>query len=190
MASADRTTISAIRDEGLKIDDLIIKPLDRAVISAKVDRLLHSGRSAPARRLLDLPSLPADLSRGTFLSICSESRGDSASIRLFGFFLNDDRHFVKDLSDSVSSRSEKSIALDLVNVLMIDEFGLGMLLLVNGVATMAGKRLGMVIDETTIGGRLLALGVDQIIPVIDPLPASDEQGPMPGRYGAREVIVG
>ncbi|MEI7609886.1 MAG: response regulator [Rhodospirillaceae bacterium] len=188
--AADRTTVGAIRDEGLKIDDLIIKPLDRAVIAAKVDRLLHSARSAPARRLLELASLPGDIKRGIFLSICSEGRGDTASIRLFGFFLNDDRHFVKDLSDSVSSRGEKSIVLDLVNVLMIDEFGLGMLLLVNGVATMAGKRLGMVVDEKTIGGRLLSLGVDRIIPVIDPLPASDEQGPMPGRYGPRDVILG
>ncbi|MEI6558290.1 MAG: response regulator [Rhodospirillaceae bacterium] len=166
-ASADGAIVSAIRDEALKVDDFIIKPFDRKVVGAKLDRLLRSEKTSPVQRLIQLASLPADSRKGAFLSITSESRDEVATVRLFGFFLNDDRHFVKDLPDTISSRPEPSIILDLSNVLMIDEFGLGMLLLINGVATMAQKRLALSLDDKTIKGRLVALGLSQIIPVID-----------------------
>lgn len=189
-AAADNGTIKAIRDESLKVDDVIIKPLDRAVIAAKVDRLLHHTKTAPARRLVQLAALPAKANKGLFLTIDSESAGDTATIRLFGFFLNDDRHFVKDLPDSISTRPEKAIALDLVNVLMIDEFGLGMLLLVNGVATLGGKRLGVVLDEKTIKNQLVTLGLTKIIPVIETAPRQPGLEMMPGHYDTRAVILG
>ena len=103
--------------------------------------------------------------KGSFLSIETVSDGAIATIRMFGFFLNDDRKLVKDLPDIISGMAESTILLDFSNVLMIDEFGLGMLLLMNGVATMAGKRFEMLLDEKTAGKRLNSIGLSRIIPV-------------------------
>ena len=190
--AADTTTIKAIRDEKLKMDDFIIKPLERTVIAAKVDRLLQSGKTAPTRRLIDPSALPEGVAKGQFLSITTESRGGSAAITLFGFFLNDDRQFVKDLPDAIAGRAETTIALDLSNVLMIDEFGLGMLLLINGVATLAGKRLGMVLDELTIKNRLVGLGLSRIIPVLEAAPEAgpDQRQVLPGHFVQRAADLG
>ena len=190
--TAGTDTISAIRDEALRIDDFIIKPLDRAVISAKIDRLLHNAKTAPARRLLQIDSLPPGTSKGDFLSITTETTDETATIRMFGFFLNDDRQFIKDLPDSIASRPEKAIVLDLTNLLMIDEFGLGMLLLVNGVATMCGKRLAMTLDEKTIKNQLVALGLTRIIPLIEAAPAVPDAAaaPLPGRDDERAALLG
>ena len=162
------------------------------MITAKIDRLLHNAKTAPARRLLQIDTLPPGTRKGEFLSITTETTGETATIRMFGFFLNDDRHFVKDLPDNIASRPEKAIVLDLANVLMIDEFGLGMLLLVNGVATMGGKRLGMTLDEMTIKNRLVTLGLTRIIPVIEAAPAAPASSGavLPGRYDDRAALLG
>ena len=100
------------------------------------------------------------------MSIGIDSHGDTATIRFFGFFLNDDRSLVKEMPEQIAGMSEKSIILDLSNVLMIDEVGIGILVLINSVATMVGKRLSMIVDERTIGKRLVALGISRLIPVI------------------------
>ena len=167
-AAADGDTVNAIRQEALKVDEFVVKPLDFKVISAKIDRLLRSSKTSPVQRLIQFESLRGDIQKGVFLSFATESQDDVAIIRMFGFFLNDDRKIVKDLPEIVTDMSEKSISIDLTNVLMIDEFGLGMLLLINGVATMSGKQVGMILDDKTIGKRLTSLGFPQIIPVVAP----------------------
>ena len=164
-AAADGDTVNAIRDEALKVDEFVIKPLDFKVISSKIDRLLRSDRNSPVQRLIQVDSLSNAAQKGSFLSISSKKHDDTVIIQMFGFFLNDDRKLVKDIPDIITNMSENIIAIDLRNVLMIDEFGLGMLLLMNGVATMAGKQFGMILDEKTIGNRLTGLGLPLIIPV-------------------------
>ena len=114
--------------------------------------------------------MPADLKKGAFLSIGKETHGETAIIRLFGFFLHDDRNLVKDMPEQIASMAENSIVFDLTNVLMIDEVGIGILLLINSVASMAGKKLSMITDDRTIGKRLAALGLTKLIPVIDKTP--------------------
>ena len=164
-AAADTETINAIRNEGLKVDEFVIKPLDFKVVSAKVDRLFRTGNANVAQRTLNSSAIRDNAMKGSFLSIETVSDGAIATIRMFGFFLNDDRKLVKDLPDIISGMAESTILLDFSNVLMIDEFGLGMLLLMNGVATMAGKRFEMLLDEKTAGKRLNSIGLSRIIPV-------------------------
>ncbi len=186
--TADRETLRAIRDEGLKVDEFVIKPIDFALMSSKIDRLLRSDRANPTQRLLQIARLPADVQKGLFLSINIEKHGPGATLRLFGFLLYDDRNFVKDLPDSVAIMPEKLITLDLSNLLTIDEFGLGMVLLINGIATMAGKQFSMVLDEKTIGKRLVQLGLPRIVPVVAPPKASPPPAaaspcsPLPGHF--------
>ena len=164
-AATDSDTVTAIRDEALKVDEFVIKPLDFKVISSKIDRLLRSDRNSPVQRLIQIDSLSDTAQKGSFLSISTKKHDDTVTIQMFGFFLNDDRKLVKDLPDVITSMTETSISIDLRNVLMIDEFGLGMLLLMNGVATMAGKQFEMMLDEKTVGTRLTGLGLPLVIPV-------------------------
>ena len=191
-ASADSALVNLIRAEALKVDDFVVKPLDLDTLAAKVDRALRSDRGNPVRRLAEMTDLPDSFRKGCFLSLVTESQGDAATIRLFGFLLNDDRALVKDLPESIAAMTESSIVLDLADVLMIDEFGLGMLLLVNGVATMGGKRLGMTLDEMTIKNRLVTLGLTRIIPVIEAAPAAPASSGavLPGRYDDRAALLG
>ncbi len=163
---ADSATINAIRSEELKVDEFIVKPIDFRLLSGKVDRLLR-GKNSPVQRLVELESLPDDVQQGSFLSIANQTSGDTATISLFGFFLNDDRNLVKGMPEQIAAMPEEAIVLDLSNVLMIDEVGIGVLLLTNSVAAMAGKRLSMIVDDRTIGKRLAGLGLTRIIPTVD-----------------------
>ena len=103
--------------------------------------------------------------KGSFLSINTEVKNDVVTVQMFGFFLNDDRELVKELPDRIANIPQQTIVIDLTNILMIDEFGFGFLLLLNGVATLAKKRIVMQIDEKTIGPKLIALGLPKIIPI-------------------------
>ena len=189
-AAADTETVKAIRDEGLKVDEFIIKPLDFKVISGKIDRLLRSEKANPIQRYLQMDSLPANASRGAFLSVSTENQTDSVVIRMFGFFLNDDRHLVKELPELISNMPGRTVILDVRNILMIDAFGIGMLLVINGVATMAGKKCSMKIDDMTVGKRLRNIGIPTIISVAEETALSlsssrlsgREQDMLPGHY--------
>ncbi len=167
--NASGDLLNAIKTEELKVDEFIVKPVDFQVLTNKIDRLMR-GMSSPSRRLVDITNMPPDLQKGVFLSVGRETNDETAIIRLFGFFLHDDRNLVKDMPEQIASMPEKSIVFDLTNVLMIDEVGIGILLLINSVASMAGKNLSMVTDDRTIGKRLTALGLTKLIPVIDKTP--------------------
>ena len=163
-ASANNETLGAIKSEELKVDEFIVKPVDFRILSSKVDRLMR-GQNNPARRLLEIENMSSDVLRGSFLSIEIDSHVNTATIRFFGFFLNDDRNLAKEMPEQIAGMSETSIILDLSNVLMIDEVGIGILVLINSVATMVGKKLSMIVDDRTIGKRLVALGISRLIPV-------------------------
>ena len=178
-ASADSALVNIIRAEALKVDDFVVKPLDLDTLAAKVDRALRSDRGNPVRRLAEMTDLPDSFRKGCFLSLVTESQGDAATIRLFGFLLNDDRALVKDLPESIAAMTESSIVLDLADVLMIDEFGLGMLLLIGSIATMSGKRFNVLVDNQTIGKRLADMHLSKIIPISEKPPE-----PKAGRDGS------
>ena len=173
-AHASGDLLTAIKEEGLKVDEFIVKPVGFRLLAKKIDRLMR-GKSSPAQRLVDIGNMPTDLQKGAFLSIGKETNGETAIIRMFGFFLHDDRNLVKDMPEQIASMPEKSIVFDLTNVLMIDEVGIGIMLLINSVASMAGKNLSMVTDDRTIGKRLAALGLTKLIPVIDKTPEMPPQ---------------
>ena len=156
---ADGDTLRSVKEEGLKVDDFIVKPLETDVLKAKLDRL--GATTAP----WSAASRNADT--GTFLSISLDSTSTVTKLRMFGSFLQDDKHAVKDVPDQVSSVSNEAIIIDMKDVLTIDEFGIGMLLLINGVACMASKITYLLLDGRTIKQRLMTLGIDKIMRVID-----------------------
>ncbi len=170
---ASSETLAAIKNEELKVDEFIVKPVDFRVLSSKVDRLMR-GKNSPSKRLVDMSSMLGNLQKGSFLSIGIENSGDTATIKLFGFFMNDDRNLVKDMPEKIASMPEKKIVLDLTNILMIDEVGIGILLLINSVASMSGKSISMLTDDRTIGKRLVALGITKLMPAIDKTSESDD----------------
>lgn len=163
---ADSETVKIIQAEALKVDDFLAKPASVDAITARTNRLLRSKKVDQILGIGHICDLPGNATKGMFLSFSMDIQGDTAFIKLFGFFLRDDRNIIRDLADSIFSSPAKSIVLDFANVLMIDAFGLGTLLLIGGVARMANKRLGIVFDERTVGKRLVTLGVPQFIPVV------------------------
>ncbi|MEI8394236.1 MAG: response regulator [Rhodospirillaceae bacterium] len=169
-ANADKETLADIQKESLKVDEFILKPINFSTISAKVDRLFRSGKTNPIQQTFQIGEMPDNAVRGNFLSISKESKDNVVTIYLFGFFLNDDRNLIKDLPETIAQVPEQSIILDLTNILMIDETGIGILLLIGSVANMSGKRVGMRIDERTIGKRLIAMHLNRIIPILPPPP--------------------
>ncbi len=162
-AAADNETISIIRDEALKVDEFVVKPLDYKILTAKIDRLLRSDASSPIQRMVQSEQWSNAAQKGSFLSIGTDRNNSSITFKMFGFLLNDDRKLVKDLPEAISNMPEQFIIIDVTNILMIDDFGLGMLLLINGVAAMAGKQLTMIVDDKTVGKRLSSLGIQAII---------------------------
>lgn len=157
--SADGRTLEAVKSEGLKVDDFIVKPLDADVLSSKLDRL--GG--------LYFPWCEADRNSetGTYLSLNLEIGGKVSRLRIFGVLHQDDSASLKDIPDHVALLPSEALIIDVRNVVSIDEFGIGMLLLINGVACHARKITYLLTDDRTIKGRLLTLGVGSIMQIID-----------------------
>lgn len=156
--TADGETVRIVKAEGLKIDDFIVKPLDPEILAVKLGRM---GVSA-------VPPVDArDPDSGEFLSVQLRANKDTARLRLFGCFHQSDRAALKTLPDRVAMIPSPSLIIDLRDVVSIDEFGLGMLLLINGVAQMARKLPVMLTDRLTIRDRLSALGFDRVVRLVE-----------------------
>ena len=156
---ADGAMLQSVKAEGLKVDDFIVKPLESKTLRAKIERLdgLRASWSAASR----------NTDTGAFLSIQMDVKDDVSRLRLFGIFHQDDKHAIKDIPDRVAAVSTKTVVIDMRDVMSIDEFGLGMLLLINGVACLTQKLTYLLLDGRTIRARLESLGISEIIRVIE-----------------------
>lgn len=154
---ADDQTLRIVKDEALKLDDFMVKPVAPEVLDTKLARLGMNNGTADVRRNPDT---------GGFLSITLSAVGDVSRLTLFGCLHQDDRHSVKDLPDRVCLATTRIVVIDMRDVFSIDEFGIGMVLLMNGVACMAQKQTYLLLDPKTIQPRLTALGIPEIVTVI------------------------
>ena len=157
--SADGDTLRCVKEEGLKVDDFILKPLEAEVLTAKLERL--------DRHRAFWSEVSRNTVTGTFLSIQMDVSGAVSKLKLFGMFDHDGRHAISDIPDRVCMAPTESIIIDLRDVLSIDEFGIGMLLLIHGVSCMAKKLTYLLLDGKTIKARLEALGIPEIMRVIE-----------------------
>ena len=157
--SADDQTLRCVKDEGLKVDDFILKPLEADVLKAKVERL--------ERNWASWSEVSRNIETGAFMSIRMDVSGSISKLKLFGVFHHDERHAIQDVPDRVCMAPTESIIIDLRDVMSIDEFGIGMLLLIHGVACMAKKLIYLLLDGKTIKTRLEALGIGKIMRVIE-----------------------
>jgi two-component system chemotaxis response regulator CheY len=162
--TADGATVQSVKREQLKVDDFIIKPLEIEVLRAKLERL--SGKLANRSEPVGLEAA-RNPETGAFLSIGMDVSGPLSRLKLFGTLHQDDKQAIKDLPDRVCLAPTESILIDMRDVLSIDEFGIGMLLLINGIACMAGKLTYLLLDAKTINPRLIALGISEIMRVIE-----------------------
>ena len=168
---ADGDILRCVKDEGLKVDDFIVKPLEAEVLKAKIERL--------ERNWASWSEVSRNAETGAFLSIRMDVSGAVSKLKLFGVFHRDERHAVQDVPDKVCLVPTESIIIDLRDVLSIDEFGIGMLLLIHGVACMAKKLTYLLLDGKTIKARLEALGISEIMRVIE---HEDEAIPRPSGH--------
>ena len=159
---ADGETVRCVKEEELKLDDFMVKPMDPDVLEAKIRRL-ESGAASSVEWL----SGSRNAETGAFLSIALNRTEDVSVLKLFGFFHQDDKHTVKDIPDRVCLAPTEAVIIDMRDVLSIDEFGIGMLLLINGVACMARKLTYLLLDTKTIRPRLEALGISKVMRVIE-----------------------
>ena len=83
-----------VKDEGLKVDDFIVKPLELDVLKAKLDRL--SGYVA------SWSETSRNAETGAFLSIQLDATEDVSTLRLFGILHQDDKLALKDIPDRVA----------------------------------------------------------------------------------------
>ncbi len=58
-----------------------------------------------------------------------------------------------------------TLLLDLSGVLGIDEFGLGTLLFMSGMATSAGKKTYMIAENCLVSDRIKEVGIPAIVPM-------------------------
>ena len=156
---ADSETLRAVKDDGLKVDDFIVKPLELDILKSKLDRLGGSMASwSEASR---------NTETGAFLSIQLDATDDISTLRLFGVLHQDDKLALKDIPDRVALAPTDAIIIDMRDVVSIDEFGIGMVLLINGVACMAKKLPYLLLDGRTIKDRLEGLGFGKVMRIIE-----------------------
>ncbi len=167
---ADGETLRAVRDEGLKVDDFIVKPLDSDVLKAKLDRL--------GGHIASWSESSRNGETGSFLSIQLEVDDTISALRLFGIMDQDGKVMLKDIPDRVAVVPSGSIIIDMRNVVAIDDFGIGMVLLINGVACMAKKRPFLQLDGLTVKTRLESLGFGKVMRIIEHASEAMQRAPV------------
>lgn len=86
--------------------------------------------------------------------------------RHVGCFTERERDAIAQFNKTVSEISGKAAVLDMTDTFLIDAFGLGNLLILNGVMVSRGKLLAVLVNgESAVLKRLRATGVADVVPV-------------------------
>jgi anti-anti-sigma regulatory factor len=99
------------------------------------------------------------------LSILTSVTKNIATVSMIGMLHNDDRDVINCFFKTLRDLPGDSLLLDLSGVVGIDEFGLGTLLCVNGMAATVGKETYLIAEGSMVAERIKSVGISEIVPM-------------------------
>ena len=166
--AADKHLVAKIRNDRLKVDDLIVKPFDIAKLSRKIADVMASTQSrrrtdGPILRAADPVSAPSEALPSLACTVID--RGGTAIMELTGRFTQDNRAIVSEAMKTVQELHAKTVVIDLNGVEIVDDFGLGHILVMSGFLASFDRqcfvRFGMFPEKD----RVIALGLTHVVPI-------------------------
>ena len=206
-AAPDEAILSAVRSVEIRLHDLVVKPFDVQLLRERVQKIVNRHK---ARRPMNRPVVkavpPASANsatgfipnlNGRTLSLGISVTGHVATASLTGMFFNEDRSLITNFIRMMPEIPGDTLLLDLSGVLGIDEFGLGTLLFVNGMAASAGKKTYLIAENSMVSDRVKAVGIPDIVPMcghwsdvaFDRSPPAGRPRLVPALGGANEANI-
>ena len=171
-AAADQEIVNAARNSEIRVHDLVVKPFDIRLMSERVQKIVDRRKTQGRRtRATFKVQEPRPVGRftpnlnGKMLSLGISVSNNIATAALNGMLLNDDRRMITSFIQSLPAIPGDTLVLDLSSVVGIDEFGLGTLLFVNGMAASAGKKTYLMAENSMVWERIRTAGIPEIVPM-------------------------
>ena len=154
-----------IRSEYLKIDDLIVKPIDFEKLKEKINNVAARVR---ARNRDKGPILNEQNSRQipspTIPTLSAEivDRGNIAIIDIKGHLRNDNRNIINSCLKRLETIGASTIIIDINGVESMDDFGYGTMAIMNGWIAIQGKEAFLACDDCAMMSGIAALGINHL----------------------------
>jgi len=164
----DQSLIARIRNERIKINDLIVKPFDIKKLQHKIVGLVARCRqnNDPIPTTADR-RVPAPSEISPTLNYCLINRGALAILEFKGNLTNDNKTLINAALKELQYLHSDLIVVDINEVNEIDDFGYGTIMVINGYLETLGKQACISLDDCPMKNRIEALGITQIIPSRD-----------------------
>jgi two-component system chemotaxis response regulator CheY len=174
-AAPDEGVCTAGVNSDIRLHDIVVKPFDVQSLRERVQKVVDkhkthrpktrvSGKMARQASAYPGAGFVQKLNGKTLTLGISVSR-HVATAYLTGMFLNEDQGVITNFIDMMPEIPGDTLLIDLSGVLSIDEFGLGTLLFLNGMAASAGKRTYLIAENSMISERVKAVGIPEIVPM-------------------------
>ena len=171
-AAADQEIVTAARNSEIRLHDLVVKPFDIRLMSERVQKIVDRQKAQGRRTRAKFKGETAKPAgkftpnlNGKMLSLGISVSKNIATASLSGMLLNDDRGMIIGFIQSLPAIPGDILVLDLSSVVGIDEFGLGTLLFVNGMAASAGKKTYLMAENSMVWERIRKVGIPEIVPM-------------------------
>ena len=159
--------VATIRSEYLKIDDLIVKPIDFEKLK---DKIINVAARVRARMRDKGPILnEGDSRQGAAPTVPTLSadivdRGNIAIIDLKGHLRNDNKNIINACLKQLETIGASTIIIDINGVESMDDFGYGTMAIMNGWISIQGKEAFLACDDCSMMNTIASLGINHLIP--------------------------
>lgn len=169
-AVPDEDIVKAARNAEIRLHDLVVKPFDIKVLTERVRKILDRHKASGRQRRQETQG-PVAASTATFppnlngqmLSVGISVSRAVATASMTGMLMNEDRTLITNFIQALPKIPGDTLVLDLSGVVGIDEFGLGTLLFINGMAAAAGKKAYLMAENSMVWERIRAVGIPDIV---------------------------
>ena len=156
-----------IRSEVLKIDDIVVKPVDFQKLKAKVTDVSNQLRRRSPNRGPVLVHGDKGINETTHKPTLTSSVteiGNIAVINLVGSLINFNKSTIKLVLGELQSIIANTVVIDINAVDSIDEFGIGTLAVMGGWLSLNDKEVFISLEDCPSKEYLASLGISRLVP--------------------------
>lgn len=167
----DGNFVATLKREQIKISDVLIKPFDLRRLQQRIREMFAD------RQVLGDPGFDnvtkterdnRECNQRQALQSIIIDRGVQQILQIEGALIEDNKDVVYGSLRELQAASPREVVIDLNLTSVIDAFGYGMLLIINGVLSSAHSKISVRCDMPELKERLLSLGIGDLIPIREP----------------------
>ena len=165
--SVTKELVGIIRTEFLKIDDLIVKPIDFDKLKEKVIAVAARvrGKNRSNGPVLNEGSKESNETNSEVtLTASIIDRGSIAIVDLKGPLINQNKSVINSCLKQLESIAAPTIIIDINGVETMDDFGCGTLAIMSGWLSMNEKEAFLACDDCAMKGKVVSLGINRLVP--------------------------